>query len=49
MGILVDFYFRSTNNLLIFGDLNLEASDPALNVIIDQLELYSMIKTPTCF
>ena len=49
IGILVDFYSRSTHNLLVIGDLNLEASDPTLNVLIDQLELYSMIKTPTCF
>ena len=44
MGVLVDFYSRSTNNLLIFGDINLEASDPALNAPVDQRELHSMIK-----
>ena len=49
MGILVDFYSRSTHNLLVFGDLNLEASDHTLSLLIDQLELYSMIKAPTCF
>ena len=35
IGILVDFYSRSTHNLLVFGDLNLEASDPTLNLLID--------------
>ena len=39
MGKLVDFHSRSTRNLVIFGDLNLEASDPALSVLIDQLEV----------
>ena len=49
LGLLVDFYSRSMHNLLVFGDLNLEASDPTLSILIDQLELHSMIKTPTCF
>ena len=35
IGILVDFYSISTHNLVVFGDLHLEASDPTLSVLID--------------
>ena len=35
IGILVDVYSRSTHNLLVFWDLNLEASDPTLSVLVD--------------
>ena len=46
---LIDFHSRSIGNLLVFGDINMEVTETKLHAFIDQQELYSLIKSPTCF
>ena len=46
---LVKFYSGSKKNLLIFGDINMEVTQLDLQSFIDQQELYSLIRSPTCF
>ena len=46
---LIDFHSSSIGNLLIFGDMNMEVTETNLQSFIDQQELYSMVKSPTCF
>ena len=45
----MDFHIKSIQNMLIFGDLNMEVSEPALQLLFQQHSLFSMIRLPTCF
>ena len=49
METLIDFHSKSSGKLLILGDLNMEVHESSLKTFIEERELYSMIKTPTCF
>ena len=46
---MIDFYSRSIDNMLIFGDFNMETTHPVMTDFLENHNLYSMIKTPTCF
>ena len=46
---LIDFHSRSIGNLLVFGDINMEVTETSLQSFIDQQELHSLVKSPTCF
>ena len=35
--------------MLVFGDLNMEVSEPAMQSLFRQYSLISMIRSPTCF
>ena len=45
---LIDTYSRY-ENVIVLGDFNLEPGDKALSSIIQDHDLYNMIKKPTCF
>ncbi len=45
----IDFHTKSIGNMLIFGDLNMDASEPAMKSLLQQYSLFSMIRSPTCF
>ena len=49
METLIDFHSKSSGKLLILGDLNMEVHESSLKTFIEERELYSMIKTLTCF
>ena len=49
METLIDFHSKSSGKLLILGDLNMEVLESSLKTFIEERELYSLIKTPTCF
>ena len=46
---VIDFYSKSIDNVLIFGDFNMETTHPVMTDFLVSHNLYSMIKTPTCF
>ena len=46
---MIDFHTKSIQNVLIFGDLNMEVSEPALELLLQQYSLFTMIRSPTCF
>ena len=46
---MIDFHTKAIQNMLIFGDLNMEVSEPALELLFQQYSLFSMIRSPTCF
>ena len=49
MDTLIDFHSKSSSGPLILGDLNMEIHESALKTFTLERELYSLIKTPTCF
>ena len=46
---VVDFCAKSVQNLLLFGDFNMDTTNNTLSSFIDSNGLFSMIRTPTCF
>ena len=48
METLIDFHSKSSGKLSILGDLNMEVHESTLKEFIQERELCSMIKTPTC-
>ena len=46
---VIDCYSRSMDNVLIFGDFNMETTHPVMTDFLENHNLYSMIKSPTCF
>ena len=46
---VVDFCAKSAQNLLLFGDFNMDTTNNMLSSFIDSNGLFSMIRTPTCF
>ena len=47
--IIIDFHTKSSEKLLILGDLNMEVHGNVLKTLIQESELYNLIKSPTCF
>ena len=47
--IMIDFHTKSSGKLLILGDMNMEIHETVLKTRIQERELYSLIKSPTCF
>lgn len=46
---LIDNYVSNYDNILLLGDFNMEADENEMMSIINDHNLYSMIKQPTCF
>ena len=46
---VLDFYTKSYDNFLVVGDMNMEASDLEMTPLTKGHNLYSMIRSPTCF
>ena len=46
---VVDFCAKSVQNLLLFGDFNMDTTNNTLSSFIDSNGLFSMIRTPACF
>ena len=46
---LIDNYADTYDNVLLLGDFNMEANDKEMIPLINDHNLYSMIKEPTCF
>ena len=46
---LSDIYSDTYDNILLLGDFNMESTDTDMLPLIESHDLYSMIKTPTCF
>ena len=46
---ILDYYSNIYENVLINGDFNMEVTESAMTDFIKKQNLYSMIKTPTCF
>ena len=46
---IIDFHTKSIQNMLIFGDLNMKVTEPAMQLLYQQYSLFSMIRSPTCF
>ena len=46
---LLDFYNESYDNVLVIGDMNMEVTDSEMSPLTKGHNLYSMIKSPTCF
>ena len=46
---VVDFWAKSVQNLLLFGDFDMDTTNYTLSSFIDSNDLYSMIRTLTCF
>ena len=42
-------HYKTYDNLILIGDINLETTDKKLAAFIDSHDLYSLIKEPTCF
>ena len=49
METLIDFHSKSSRGLLILDDLNMEIHESTLKTFTLERELYSLIKTSTCF
>ena len=47
--MVIDFYSLSIDNVLIFGDFNMETTHPVMTDFLENRTLYRMLKTPTCF
>ena len=43
---VIDFYSKSINNVLIFGDFNMETKNSMMTDSLENHNLYSLIKTP---
>ena len=46
---VIDFYSKFYDNHMIIGDFNMEKGDPPLHSLMEDHDLCSLIKTPTCF
>ena len=46
---IVDFYTKTIGNVLAFGDINMEESNPCIKLLIQQYSLYNLIQSSTCF
>ena len=46
---VIDFYSKSIDNVLIFGDFSMETTHPVMTDFLENHNLYSMINIPTCF
>ena len=46
---VIDSYSKSIDNVLIFGDFNMETTHPVMLDFLENHNLYSMIETPTFF
>ena len=46
---MIDFYSKSYNNHMIIEDFNMEIEDPILHSLMEDHNLNSLVKTPTCF
>ena len=46
---VINFYSGSLDNVLIFGDFNMETTHTVMIHFLENHNLYSMIKSPTCF
>ena len=45
---VIDFYSKSIDNVLIFGDFNMETTRPVMTDFLENHNLCCMIKTSTC-
>ena len=43
------FYSKSYDDQMILGDFYLEIEDQLLHLLLEDHDLYSVIRTPTCF
>ena len=46
---MVDFYSRTYDSVMILGDFNMEVINPTIRSMMNDHNLSSLIRTPTCF
>ena len=49
LGDLLDFYSQDYDNKVIFGDFNLEPSNPSIASFMNNQNLFNLVKSNTCF
>ena len=49
LGNLLEFYSQDYDNKVIFGDFNLEPSNPSIASFMNKQSLFNLVKSNTCF
>ena len=47
--VMIDYFADTDDNYLIMGYFNIEQGDPSLKTFLNSSNLYSVIKSNTCF
>ena len=46
---LLDYYGRTYSNWIVMGDFNMESTQYTIKTVMENYNLYNLVKTKTCF